>query len=124
MGGGSSPAEALHSLQINFEALQQARKEGTALVRPGSRGKLEFASQVEIEAYAELSEDFTQRILELEWAWISDESSLWDFHGELTNDHLYAKIMEVYGVDVSNIESARLWMIFQRIEQSKAHRLS
>ena len=60
----------------------------------------------------------------MDWAWISDESSLWDFHGELTNDHLYAKIKEVYGVDVSDIESARLWMIFRRIEQSRAYRLN
>ena len=107
---------------MSRSSLLAKEQEGTVLVRPGSHGKLEFASQVEIEAHAELSEDFTQRILELEWAWISDESSLWDFHGELTNDHLYAKIKEVYGVDVSDIESARLWMIFQRIEQSKAHR--
>ncbi len=33
----------------------------------------------------------------------------------------YTKIHEVYGVDVSDIESARLWAIFERIEESRAH---
>lgn len=38
------------------------------------------------------------------------------------NDLLYAKIREVYGVDVSDIESARLWAIFERIEDSRDSR--
>ena len=33
---------------------------------------------------------------------------------------LYAKIREVYGIDVSDIESARLWAIFERIENARA----
>ncbi|MGA9586626.1 MAG: hypothetical protein WBQ95_14935 [Terracidiphilus sp.] len=49
------------------------------------------------------------------WAWISDESSLWDFHIDETNERMWAKILEVYGVDVSDIESARLSEIFNRI---------
>ena len=36
-----------------------------------------------------------------------------------TNDQLYAKIREVYGVDVSDIESAKLWAIFERIKESQ-----
>ena len=51
----------------------------------------------------------------LDWAWISDESSLWDFHTDDTNEKLWAKILEVYGVDVSDIESARLSEILNRI---------
>ncbi len=44
----------------------------------------------------------------MDWAWISDESSLWDFHSNETDDALIAKIKELYGVDVSDIASARL----------------
>ena len=55
----------------------------------------------------------------MEWAWISDESRLWDFHSEETNDALYAKIEEVYGVNVSDIESAKLSEILERIAMAK-----
>ncbi len=66
------------------------------------------------------SEEFIQKVLDLEWAWISDGSSLWDFHTEETNDLLYVRIREVYGVDVSDIKSGKLWEIFERIKlQSK-----
>jgi hypothetical protein len=54
-------------------------------------------------------------VLGLDWAWISDESSLWDFHHDETNDALISKIDEVYGVDVSDIQSARLTEILERI---------
>ena len=48
--------------------------------------------------------------------WISDESSLWDFHGEESNDHLNKKVWETYRVDISDIEDGKLVKIFQRIE--------
>jgi hypothetical protein len=38
----------------------------------------------------------------------------------LSNDLFYAKIQEIYGVDVSDVESAKLWTIFERIENSRA----
>jgi len=40
---------------------------------------------------------------------------LWDFHSDETNDFLYSKIKETYGVDVSDIESAKLCEILERI---------
>jgi hypothetical protein len=46
---------------------------------------------------------------------ISDQSSLWDFHSEETNNALIEKISQVYGVDVSDIESAKLCEILERI---------
>ena len=81
---------------------------------------MNFASQDRVKLHAELSLDFTRRVLGLPWAFISDESTLWDFHTENTNDEFVAKIKEVYGVDVSNIESARLCEIFERIAQKQA----
>jgi len=85
------------------------------LPRPGTRVPIEFAPQNRINAHQELSEDFIHRVLELESAWISDESSLWDFHANENNDIYYAKIKKIYGVDVSDIKSARLCEIFDRI---------
>ena len=119
-GFGNTPEQARENLGLSFETIRQNRKqEGSAMVRPGRKGSLEFASQEKVSINEALSEDFVRRVLGLDWAWISDESSLWDFHTEQTNDLLYAKIREVYGVDVSDIKPARLWAIFERIEESQ-----
>jgi hypothetical protein len=67
------------------------------------------------DAHPDLTEDFVRRVLNLDWAWISDESSLWDFHASDDNGALIARINEVYGVDVSDIESAKLCEILERI---------
>jgi hypothetical protein len=71
--------------------------------------------QQRVSAHSELADDFTRRVLNLDWAFISDESSLWDFHHAETNESLIARIKEVYGVDVSDIESAKLSEILERI---------
>ena len=100
----------------------QRRRNEDALpaLRPGANWPIEFASQERISGDESLSEDFIQKVLGLDWAWISDESSLWDFHSQQTNDLHIAKIREVYDVDVSDIESARLWEILERIKRAKA----
>jgi len=46
---------------------------------------------------------------------LSDESSLWDFHEEADNTALLRKIGVVYGVDVSHISSANIAKIFEEI---------
>ena len=119
-GTGDTPAEALDDLRHSFESVEAARKEeGKPLPRPGVNVPIEFAPRDRVKKHAELSKDFIQRVLGLPWAFISDESSLWDFHEEETNDGLLAKIREIYGVDVSDIGSARLWEIFERVEQTR-----
>jgi len=124
-GSGNTPEQAKTDLAQNFENVSQRRKqEGKPAIRPGTNWPVEFASQEKVSSNEALSEEFIQRVLGLEWAWISDESSLWDFHTDQTNEQLYAKIREVYGVDVSDIESAKLWAIFERIESSKASKPS
>jgi hypothetical protein len=118
--GGASKAEAMNALREQFAKRKTDwLKTGKPLPRPGVRVPIEFASQERLSAHAELAEDFIHRILGLESAWISDESSLSNFHFEETNGELVAKIREVYGVDVSDIESGKLWEIFDRIEQAK-----
>jgi hypothetical protein len=37
---------------------------------------IEFAPQERVDAYGELKDDFVRRVLNLDWAFISDESSL------------------------------------------------
>ena len=103
-----------------FEKVKRNRaKEGKMAARPGRRVRIEFASQEKVSSYPARRDDFLKDVLGLEDAWISDESSLWDFHTEQTNDLLFAKIREVYGVDVSDIGSAELWAIFERIDETR-----
>ena len=115
-GNGDTEEEALKDLQKSFSTTKAERaKGGKKLPRPGTHVEIEFASRGRIDAHPELAEDFVRRVLNLDWAWISDESSLWDFHSSDDNQELIAKINEVYGVDVSDIESAKLWEILDRI---------
>jgi len=115
-GGGNTKGETLEELQKRFAA-ENARRadERRALPRPGTHVPIEFASRERVDAHPELTKDFVRRVLNLDWAWISDKSSLWDFHASDDNRVLIAKINEVYGVDVSDIESARLSEILERI---------
>jgi hypothetical protein len=41
---------------------------------------IEFATRQGVGAHPVLAEVFVRRVLNLDWAWISDGSSLWDFH--------------------------------------------
>jgi hypothetical protein len=119
-GGGDTPHEAVDDLRTKFQSVKSKWKtEGTPLLRPGKVKSIEFAPHEKIGVNQELSEDFIRRVLDLDWAWISDESSLWDFHTNETNDVLFARIFEVYRVDVSDIESARLHEILDRIQAKK-----
>jgi len=120
-GSGDTRESAIEDLLHNFQSARAARrKDGEPIPRPGAKVPLSFASREHINAHKGLSEDFTRRVLGFPWAFISDESSLWDFHEEETNDALLAKIVEVYGVDVSDIESAKLCEIFERIAQARS----
>lgn len=119
-GTGETPAEALANLEEVFRNVSTTREaEGKQLPRPGVSPPIEFASSARIEAVGDLSNDFIHRVLGFEWAMISDESSLWDFHSEETNSALIDKIRQVYGADVSDIESAKLCEILERIADQK-----
>jgi predicted RNase H-like HicB family nuclease len=119
-GTGDTRQEALADLQSTFLA-RKARlaEEGKPLPRPGTRVSVQFASRERVNDYPDLAQDFIHRVLGLEWAFISDESCLWHFHADENNDALFAKIREVYGVDVSDIESGNLGDILERIAESR-----
>jgi hypothetical protein len=119
-GSGDTRGEAISDLNATFERVTaEKRQQGRPLPRPGARVPLEFASQERIEKHPELAKDFTRRVLGFPWAFISDGSTLWDFHTEQTNEFLYAKVMEIYGVDVSDIEPAQVSDILDRIAATR-----
>jgi len=115
MGGHGDTKEAARAdLRKNFLALKQS---GERLPRPGTGLPIEYAADRYIRSYDEIARDFSARILDLDYdsCFISDESSLWDFSEPESLDEVFAKIREVYDVDVSDIEKANLVDIFERI---------
>jgi hypothetical protein len=119
-GGGDTKTEALLELQRRFATVNAEKaKDGKKLPRPGTHVEIEFASRELVNAHPELAEDFIRRVLNLDWAWVSDESRLWDFHSADDNQDFIAKIKEVYGVDVSDTQSAKLWEILDRIAANR-----
>jgi hypothetical protein len=113
-GSGDTKEEAYLGLKTNFEKL---KAEGVVLPRPGTGLPIVFAASVEAESYTVIAAEFFKKILGMDYrdCFITNESSLWDFHMEDSNDHLNRKIQEVYRVDVSNIEDAKLVKIFEHI---------
>ena len=119
LGSANSRSEALEDLRKNFDQFKATKPN---LPRPGTRVPIEFAGKERVDQHSELAKDFIKQVLDTEWAWISDESSLWDFHGDETNAVLIDKIHRVYGVDVSDISSGNLADIFDRIRDHRAVR--
>jgi hypothetical protein len=116
-GSANSRPEALEELRKNFSRSKATRPN---LPRPGTNVPIEFAARERVGQHSELAKDFVKRVLEIDWAWISDESSLWDFHEDETNESLTDKIRGIYGVDVSDISSGNLADIFDRIQKHRA----
>ncbi|MGA3328602.1 MAG: hypothetical protein ABSF45_29485 [Terriglobia bacterium] len=114
-GGGQSKAEALADLRPKFQARKAT---GARLPRPGTKVPIELASTVEVDRLSDIGRDFLAKVLDLNpgECFISDESSLWDFHSQETNDALYERIRNIYGVDVSGVEGANLCAIFRKIK--------
>ena len=114
-GFGNSKEEAYQNLK---KRLENKLEEDGFLPRPGTKVPIEFASTEEIEECSDIVNDFLEKVLgfdEEKAVFISDESSLWDFHREDSNEKYYKKIKDVYGVDVSDIKDGNLLKIFKRI---------
>ena len=116
-GNGNTKLEAFEDLRRSFDRFKATNNK---LPRPGTKVPIEFADRNRISQHPEPLKEFIERVLELDWAWISDESSLGDFHGDETNDKLIEKIRHVYGVDVSDIPSGNLADKFDRIANNGA----
>jgi len=113
-GSGNTREQAVANLRSNFEAYVAS---GKRLPRPGAYKALdfEFGSRDLISRYPELEDEFIRDILGLPWAFLSDESSLWEIHGQEDNEELYAKIAAKYGVDVSDVAYANIAAILANI---------
>jgi len=116
-GHGATKEAATLNLQENFARF---KLKGEPLPRPGTFKPIEFASGEKLQAYSEIEDEFVRHILDVEWAFLSDESSLWDFSMDETLAELYERIRKRYGVDVSDIEGANLVAILDRIARLKA----
>ena len=110
-GSGETESEARANLRARFEN----EKAKQSLPRPGKHVPITFASQSRVLSHQALAEDLLMRVFEIQEAWISDESSLWDFCMDETLDEPLRKIREIYHVDVSDIQSANLADILDRI---------
>jgi hypothetical protein len=117
-GVGNTPEEALQNLESEF--IKKA--DGTdPLPRPGKKVPidLQFATTIRIDANRELADRFIREVLGYEWAFISDESSLWDFTDEDSLDLFYLKIRNLYGVDISGLENPSMAEILETIARSQ-----
>lgn len=114
-GLGDSIEEAEADLRTRFQTHIDQREK---CLRPGrKRGGMEFASTNQVDKNSDLLQPFISDVLQLRCAFISDDSSLWDFHEDADNGVYYQRIRDLYGVDVSDIEGARIADILQRIAE-------
>jgi hypothetical protein len=118
-GGGDTAREAMQDLAVHFDRMKADRlRQGKSLPRPGTDVPIEFASSDRVYMDPELRDEFIRRVLGFDWAFVSDESSLWDFHTNENNDSFHARIKEIYGLDVSDLKSGNIAEILERIAAS------
>lgn len=110
----SAPIEHSRWEEYTWEKLAEA--EVKEFVENLCSKPISYASQDDIQAHSETSERFINLVLGLEWALITNESSLNDFSLIEDSTSLEEKIKEVFGVDVSDIEDGNLLKIFERID--------
>lgn len=118
-GHGNSRDEARADLEKFFARYAEA---GKTLPRPGTYVEMEIASRAKVESYATLQKDFEQHILNVEWAFLTDQSSLGHFTLGQSKEDMYRSIEERYGVDVSDVEDGNLTKIFERIAAARRKR--
>jgi hypothetical protein len=114
-GGGDTKEQAYADLEAKFNKFKSG---GKTLPRPGTGLPIEFAATDHVRLFDDIADDFFRRVLDMNYreCFISDESSLWDFHTEESNEHFHKKVWDAYRVDVSDIEDGNLVKIFERIE--------
>jgi hypothetical protein len=114
VGHGDTQEAAYDDLRAKFLAY---KSEHGTLPRPGTGPPLELASSERIDRFPDLAREFFAKILEMDYeeCLVTDESSMWDFHSEESDDHLHEQIAKVYGVDTRDIKGANIVTILERI---------
>jgi hypothetical protein len=121
-GLGATKADALAEVRKWYETRRAALlSEGKPMPRPGTNVPITFASQERVIVQDELLRDFIHRVLQLEWAFITDESSLWNFVFDGDIDPLFARVREMYSVDVSDIVDGNIAEILERIAAARGN---
>jgi hypothetical protein len=69
-----------------------------------------------------LVSELVRRVVEMDpsHCFVSDESTLWDFHFDHDNTKYIRKIQELYEVDVSDLNPPNIAAIAERIQQRRA----
>ena len=114
-GHGETRDEALANLA---ELFQRRVASGKPLPRPGTKHiDIQIASVERLAEVEYLADRFFTDVIEMDYGdcFISDESSLWDFHAEADNERYFERINNIYGVNVRDIESANIVEILERI---------
>jgi hypothetical protein len=112
--------EALTKLRSRYEMRRQLRIEkGEPIPRPGTKVPIQFASRERVNAHEELANDLIHRVLLLDWALITDESSLWDFTTGESIQEFQDRILLIYQAAVYDIENGNLAAILERIAASR-----
>jgi len=112
-GFGETRDKALENLQTSLDSVRETRP----LPRPGTGLPIEFASTDGIDRYWGVVSRIIEEVLgfESDGIFVSDESSLYDFESVGDVVKFQAQIKQIYGVDVSTIDSGNLVEIAQKI---------
>ena len=78
---------------------------------------IEFESREKIEPLQDLADQFLERIFGASGAFITDESSLWDFEPNEDLSAIHKKIQKEYGINVRDVANGTLVEILTRIER-------
>lgn len=118
-GLGATPEEAWLELEKCLKTIREYR---SPMPRPGTRVPIQFAAQNRVKANEQLRDDFIGKILGFkpnDPVFVSDLSSLHDFADEEHVAIYRKKILEIYGVDISDLKAALICEILERIERKK-----
>ena len=118
-GDGLTREAATAELERRLAAFAESHP----LPRPGIpfRQPIDYAETDEVERLRPFVEDLLSRVLQVDPAecFVSDESSLWDFHGDETNDEYLRRISLLYGVDASHLDPPTLVAIARLVAVSR-----
>lgn len=121
-GIGASKEEAIERLRENVESIRaQRRSTKEGMPRPGREVPIQFASTARVLANPALYDDFITRVLGFQPSeiFISDDSSLDNFGDEAHVASLRDRILQVYGVDVSDLRDGLLCEILERLRERR-----
>ena len=119
VGLGPTEEKAIEKLGSNLEIVRRRRQ---SMPRPGSYVPIQFAPSTRVNSDLALREEFLVKVLGFvpgSPVFISDQSSLHDFGNAAHAAELCGKVLEVYGVDVSDLPDGLICDILERIKRRK-----